>query len=150
MHHKEVINPFTVAKMFEQDFSESEGHNKVLSQEDRRFLQKMKEGIHLTEDHHFEMPLPLRQDNIELLSNRKLAETRLHQLKRRFARDAKYKEDYVSFMNDVIRAGYAERAPKKNGQSWYIPHHGVYHPKKPGKIRVVFDCSAEFEGYSLN
>ena len=33
---------------------------------------------------------------------------------------------------------------------WYLPHHGVYHPKKPGKIRVVFDCSAKFQGVSLN
>ena len=30
------------------------------------------------------------------------------------------------------------------------PHHGVYHPKKPEKIRVVFDCSAEYQGHSLN
>ena len=54
VQHKEVINPFAVSKMFEQDFSEGEGHDKPLSQEDKRFLQKMKEGIHLTED---EMPL---------------------------------------------------------------------------------------------
>ena len=33
---------------------------------------------------------------------------------------------------------------------WYIPHHGVYHPKKPDKIRVVFDCAAEYESESLN
>lgn len=32
---------------------------------------------------------------------------------------------------------------------WYIPHHGVYHPKEPGKIRVVFECSVEFAGESL-
>ena len=32
----------------------------------------------------------------------------------------------------------------------YIPHHGVYHPSKPEKIRVVFDCGAEFKGTSLN
>ena len=30
------------------------------------------------------------------------------------------------------------------------PHHGVYYPSKPGKIRVVFDCSAEFKETSLN
>ena len=150
VHHKEIMNPFAVTKMFEGDFSEGEAHAKPLSQEDRRFLQKMKEGIHSTEDHHYEMPLPFRQDKVELPSNRRTAETRLHQLKRRFARDAQYKDDYVSFMNDIIRAGYAERAPKKNVKAWYIPHHGVYHPKKPGKIRVVFDCSAEFEGHSLD
>lgn len=33
---------------------------------------------------------------------------------------------------------------------WYIPHHGVYHPKKPGKLNIVFDCSARFSGISLN
>ncbi len=33
---------------------------------------------------------------------------------------------------------------------WYIPHHGIYHPKKQRKICVVFDCAAEFEGESLN
>jgi len=26
----------------------------------------------------------------------------------------------------------------------------VYHPQKPGKIRIVFDCSATFMGHSLN
>ena len=31
-----------------------------------------------------------------------------------------------------------------------FPHHAVHHPRKPGKIRVVFDCSAEFEGKSIN
>ena len=25
-----------------------------------------------------------------------------------------------------------------------------YHPRKPGKITMVFDCSAEFHGTSLN
>ncbi len=33
---------------------------------------------------------------------------------------------------------------------WYLPHFGVYHPRKPGKIRVVFDSAAETNGVSLN
>ncbi len=33
---------------------------------------------------------------------------------------------------------------------WYIPHHGVYHLRKPGKLRVVFDCSAKYHGIALN
>ena len=31
-----------------------------------------------------------------------------------------------------------------------MPHTGVYHLKKPGQIRVVFDCSAQFNRVSLN
>lgn len=32
----------------------------------------------------------------------------------------------------------------------YIPHRGIYHPHKPGKICVVFDCFAKYQGKSLN
>ena len=31
----------------------------------------------------------------------------------------------------------------------YVPHHGIYHPHKTGKIRVLFDCSAKFRGVFL-
>jgi len=55
-------------------------------------------------------------------------------------------------MNEVLSRGDTEEAPafaQQEGVKWYIPHHGVYHPKKH-KIRVVFDCSARFRGTSLN
>lgn len=32
---------------------------------------------------------------------------------------------------------------------WYIPLHGVYHPRK-GKLRVVFNCGTTYKGTSLN
>jgi len=35
------------------------------------------------------------------------------------------------------------------GRTWYLPHHGIYHPQK-SKVRVLVDCSATFEGHSLN
>ncbi|KAL1277108.1 hypothetical protein QQF64_023781 [Cirrhinus molitorella] len=50
-------------------------------------------------------------------------------------------------MESILRDSDAEEAAAtpKVGNAWYIPHHGVYHPRKPKKIRVVFDCSAKFE-----
>jgi hypothetical protein len=46
--------------------------------------------------------------------------------------------------------GYCERVIESDdGDSWFLPHHGVYHPQKK-KIRVVFDCSARCSGFSLN
>lgn len=56
-------------------------------------------------------------------------------------------------MQDIITRGDAEKVPVEeleNQPAWYIPHHGVYHPQKPGKIRVVFDCSARFQNTALN
>ena len=55
-------------------------------------------------------------------------------------------------MEDMIGNGYAEKykIEGKEGRYWYLPHHGVYHPQKPGKIRVVFDCSAQYANMSIN
>jgi hypothetical protein len=58
-------------------------------------------------------------------------------------------------MKEMIDKGYARKVPQDQltvtkGNIWYIPHHGVYHKKKPGKIRVVFDCSCKYQGVALN
>ena len=55
-------------------------------------------------------------------------------------------------MNEIIEKGYArvpDRTPD-DGKLFYLPHHGVYHSTKPNKIRVVFDCSAEYARRSMN
>ena len=61
-------------------------------------------------------------------------------------------EDYKRFIEDLLNKGCARKSKQGSpeGKIWYIPHHGVYHLSKPGKIRVVFDCSAEYQGISLN
>ena len=42
-------------------------------------------------------------------------------------------------------------APTKiDGECWYLPLFGLYHPKKPNQIRGVFDSSAVYEGISRN
>ena len=82
-----------------------------------------------------------------------LNELRLKNPKKSFNKDEQYHKDYTNFMEDMIKEGYAEKPhPKTNqqGTTWLIPHHGVYHPSKHGKIRVFFDCSAEFDGVSVN
>ena len=33
---------------------------------------------------------------------------------------------------------------------WYLPHHGVYHPNKPGKIKMVFDLREEYKEKCLS
>ena len=55
-------------------------------------------------------------------------------------------------MEKIIAKGYTRKstitaAPRK---TWYLPHHGVYHPNKPGKIWVAFDLSTKYKGTCLN
>lgn len=150
---KEMFSPDDVIKVLESDFSERVGEEATVSQEDLHFLTKLKDGIKHKQDGHYEMPLPFKQDRPNLPNNKSCAVQRLVCLERKLKRDQKYCSDYMNFMKDIITRGDAERVPEEalnNQPAWYIPHHGVYHPQKPGKIRVVFDCSARFRDTSLN
>nr|XP_017209156.1 uncharacterized protein LOC101887079 [Danio rerio] len=146
-----AVTPTDVIKVLESDFKDTEGHTKVTSQEDIMFLRKLEENIRLNKDSHLEMPLPFRKRPY-LPDNKPLAVIRLQHLKRRLMRDQEYREHYVTFMEEVIEKGNAEQVFEegREGERWYIPHHGVYHSKKPGKLRIVFDCSARYKGTSLN
>ena len=58
-------------------------------------------------------------------------------------------------MTSYIEDGYAQEVEESKyanvtGKVWYLPHHPVINPRKPGKVRVVFDCAAKFKGTSLN
>ena len=76
-------------------------------------------------------------------------------LKKRFTspNNEEYKEEYMKFMANMIEKGYAERVPSdvdtRPDMTFYINHHGTRHPKKK-KLRIVFNCSQEYNGQSLN
>ncbi|XP_050413224.1 uncharacterized protein LOC126827753 [Patella vulgata] len=153
---KEIVSPFNILKILETDFSDLHScSNQTYSREDKQFLNKMSESIHLTSDNHYEMPLPFRDREPTLPNNRAHALQRLLPLRNKFKKDENYRRDYRQFMSDIISKGYAEKVPADElhqdiGRVWYIPHHAVYHPKKPNKIRVVFDCNARFKEQSIN
>ena len=139
-----------IVQVLETDFQGAKDDKKT-SQEDLNFLKIMEEGIENTGNRHYEMSLPFKERPL-LPDNHSMALIRLEHLKRKFLKELKYREDYIKFINEVLSRGDAEEAPvpaKEEGVKWYIPHHGIYHPKK-NKIRVVFDCSARFKGTPLN
>ena len=55
-------------------------------------------------------------------------------------------------MKDIIAKGYGRKSmiEAASGKTWYLTNHGVYHPSNPGKIRGVFDLSADYKGRCLN
>jgi hypothetical protein len=126
-----------------------------LSIEDRKFLEIMEKKIHRNGTGHWEMPLPFRQTDTVLPNNRSQAVHRLNGLIKTLKRKPQMEKDYLKFMESMISKGHAALVPQEekkdqSGRVWYLPHFGVYHPKKPTKVRVVFDASAEFDGVSLN
>ena len=116
-------------RMYKQDFSEletvvSDSILKNLSEiscDDRKFLDIVERGT-VKRNGYYVVTLPFRDQEwlCQTISNKQL-------------------KDYARRCNET-----------PTGKTWYIPYHAVYHPSKPGKIRFVFDCSAEFEGKSIN
>ncbi|KAI4902936.1 hypothetical protein NFI96_019343, partial [Prochilodus magdalenae] len=146
-----AVTPTDALKILESDFRDTPKNDKTVSQEDLIFLDKLKENIRRNEHGHYEMPLPFKERPC-LPDNKQLAALRLNHLKQKFIANGKYKHDYIAYMKDLIEKVDVEEVHDDgaNGETWYIPHHGIYHPKKPEKLRVVFDCSAKYKGTSLN
>ena len=145
------LTPADAIRVLESDFKDTSEEGKRVSQDDILFLDKLKQGIRTTSNGHYEMPLPFKE-RPHLPDNKHCAVVRLNHLKRKLLRDKRYKEQYTEFMDEVIGKGDAEEVKDDGGEGekWYIPHHGVFHPRKPNKLRVVFDCSARYKGTSLN
>ena len=81
-----------------------------------------------------------------------MVEHRLKLLKRRLSRDPELRSKYKDCMEDLLKKGYALKAQpaEVQGKTWYLRHHAVQHPAKPGKVLVVLDCSAKHHGKSFN
>ena len=83
-----------------------------------------------------------------------MAEKRLAGVKRRLERNPELKAMYCKEMQLLLNDGYAEIVPEternQSGCVWYIPHHSVLNPNKPGKVRIVYDCAAFSNGTSHN
>ena len=124
------------------------------STEDRRFLEIMEHGMTKDENGSWEAPLPLRHAVKELLTSRGNAMKRLKSTRRTLDRKPTMKAQYFAFMQKIFDHDHAELVPAESlncsKSCWYLPHFGIYHPKKPDKIRVVFDSAAECDGTSLN
>ena len=114
----------------------------------------MNESVQL-KDGHYELALPWKNPQPSLPNNKPIAVRRLMLLKKRLTKDNDLYQKYSAFMQDLLQKGYARKLPEEkrcqqSNTTWYLPHHPVFHPQKPDKVRVVFDCAAEYGGTSLN
>ncbi|XP_050409069.2 uncharacterized protein LOC126824016 isoform X1 [Patella vulgata] len=152
------IHDIDTCKMFEHivenDFTDYNCKDPAYSQEDKQFLHIVNTETKLVNG-HYEIPLPFKDTNLNIPNNKELAYKRLQSSKNKMEPYPEYKHDYCDFISDLLNQRYAVKVPSEqlyvpDGQIWYVPHHGVYHPRKPDKLRVVYDCSAKWNGLSLN
>ncbi|XP_071956865.1 uncharacterized protein [Antedon mediterranea] len=123
-----------------------------MSREDVEFVQLMGKEMKRGEQGNWIAPLPFREERKRLPNNKQQAMNRMQSLIRTLDKKPEMKAHYLAFLEKVFSKQHAELVEddSHDEECWYLPHFGVYHPQKPGKIRVVFDSSAQFQDTSLN
>ncbi|XP_040197421.1 uncharacterized protein LOC120930263 [Rana temporaria] len=129
-----------------------EDNRMAMSFEDRLFLDIMEHGMVQDEARSWVAPLPFKPQRQRLPNNREQVFKRFVSLRHNLRNKPEMSDHFFTFMEKIFRNGHAELAHllQESEERWYLPMFGVYHPKKPGQIRVVFDSSAKYEGVSLN
>ncbi|XP_055527785.1 uncharacterized protein LOC129720345 [Wyeomyia smithii] len=104
----------------------------------------------------FETGLLWREDERRFPDNYAMALRRMKALERKLERDPALKENVCQQIVDYQEKGYAHRITKveltqtPSSAVWYLPLNAVVNPRKPGKVRLVWDAAASVRGISLN
>ena len=93
--------------------------------------------------------------NVSLPNNYYSSLAQFKSLERRLSKDPELRERYAETIREDIRKGYVVTVEphdprKRSDREWYLPHHPVVNPNKPGKVRRVLNGASKFHGTSLN
>lgn len=156
---KSVISNFITTSKLESDIQKlwdienenASGDDSGWSQEDKHVIELWDKQVRMV-GNHYQLPIPWRE-NVEIPNNLPVAMSRLKSLKNSL--DKRHlTEKYNAEISKLCEKGYAEKIPQdqvtKSKNTWYLPHQAVLSEKKPGKLRVVYDCASKYLGQSLN
>ncbi|XP_055613814.1 uncharacterized protein LOC129760233 [Uranotaenia lowii] len=128
----------------------------ITPSEDLRAQQILEATTKQKADGHFEVGLLWRYDYIEFPDSRPMAEKRLRCLEKRLGKEPDLYDNVRQQIAAYQQKGYVHRAtPDEIGnfdirRTWYLPLGVVINPKKPDKIRLIWDAAAKVDGVSLN
>ena len=79
--------------------------------------------------------------------------SQLTSLHKRLSNEIQLKELYGQTLTTDLQKFFVrpvEMQQPEPEKIWYLPHHPVFNPNKPGKVRRVAKSAAKFNGQSLN
>ncbi|XP_055539263.1 uncharacterized protein LOC129726499 [Wyeomyia smithii] len=125
------------------------------SEDEKRAIRLLQETTRRTpEGAHFETGLLFKTDDPNFPDTYPMAVRRLEALERRLQRDPALKERVHQQVLDYERKGYratlAELTSVEANRVWYLPLGVVTNPKKPDKIRLIWDAAAKVGEVSFN
>ncbi|XP_055528011.1 uncharacterized protein LOC129720559 [Wyeomyia smithii] len=130
--------------------------NAIESANDKRARAILKATTTRTSSGRFQTGLLWKFDQVVLPNSKIMAERRLYCLEKRLAKFPELYANVRKQISDYQSKGYAHVASDGElanfGQNpvWYLPLGVVINPRKPEKVRVVWDAAAMVRGVSLN
>ena len=76
-------------------------------------------------------------------------------MKKRLANDVELKTAHKATIQKDLESNFVRRLDDKetseteNAMQWFLPHHPVRHPHKPGKVSRFCNAASKFKGVSL-
>jgi hypothetical protein len=92
---------------------------------------------------------------VKLPDNKNAALRRLHCFEGKLKKNPQLEKIVRDKFSDLIAKEYLQEATEKEvaefqGRKWFLPVFSVQNPNKPGKVRLVYDAAAKYEGIALN
>ena len=125
-----------------------------MSKDDKRALATLENGTTF-DGRKYIVPMLWDDPLCSLPNNYGIALKRFNFIRRRLRANDEMREGYYAKMAHYVNKGFArrmsvEQAKRRPPKAWVLPHHPVFNPNKPGKMRIVNDAAAECQGTSLN
>ncbi|XP_062708920.1 uncharacterized protein LOC134288349 [Aedes albopictus] len=128
----------------------------IENDDDKRARQILEATTVRKESGRFQTGLLWKYDHVEFPNSRPMAEKRFRCLKRRLASKPDLYDNVKTQISQYQAKGYAHKAspdelasfdPKR---TWFLPLNVVTNPRKPNKVRLVWDAAAKVQGQSFN
>ena len=121
---------------------------------DKRALSVLKNDT-FHDDERYIVPMLWNDKESSLPNNLFFLLSSIKVLEKRLDKDPSLREKYAETIREDIQKGYvitvkAHDPKSRADREWYLPHHPVLNPNKPGKVRRVLNGASKCHGASLN
>ena len=120
-----------------------------MTKEEKIALDKVKSSL-THNGNRYSIAVPWKEDNLVLPNNREMAKKRLESTERSLnTKGAFVKQQYEETIKSYVEKGYLRKFSPD--ERWYLRHFPIVKlDKSMTKVRIVFDCSAKYDGVVLN
>ena len=142
----------SVTSFWKIDTSGTENEDEIsLSKNDQRAAEILNNTVRHTGE-RYEIGL-LWREKVTLENNYPVEKAQVQSLDKKLKKDKALKDMYQKTLDTHLEKGYVKSVTLSDttpDRVWYLPHHPVTNPKKPGKVRRVSNAESKFKGNSLN